>query len=165
MKLAVISDIHDNEANLKKFFDWCRQAGAGGIVCCGDVTNARTLDLLSSGFKGLIHLVRGNADSFTDADAASRPNIRFYGRSGRFECGGRRIGFCHEPFLVPDIRKGDPCDLIFYGHTHKPWVDELGGSIIANPGTLAGMFIEATFAVCDTADGSLSLKILNDILG
>ena len=64
MKIAIISDIHDNLVNLKKCLDWCGQNGAEAVICCGDVTNGETLAFLRDNFRGPIHLVRGNMEIY-----------------------------------------------------------------------------------------------------
>ena len=51
-------------------------------------------------------------------------------------------------------------DYVFYGHNHTPWEEKIGNTVVANPGTLAGMFQKATFAVLDTKNKKLELKIL-----
>jgi len=52
------------------------------------------------------------------------------------------------------------CQIVFYGHTHEPWINASGGVITANPGTLGGVFSKASFAFWDSADNKLELKIL-----
>jgi predicted phosphodiesterase len=52
------------------------------------------------------------------------------------------------------------CDIIFYGHTHKPWIEIKNGIQIVNPGTLGGVFTPATFAVWDTDKREPELKLL-----
>ncbi|MFH1192432.1 MAG: metallophosphoesterase family protein [bacterium] len=54
-------------------------------------------------------------------------------------------------------------DYVFYGHTHKPWEEMVGECKLLNPGTLAGMFYRATFAVWDTVNNKFSLKILEKL--
>jgi len=54
-----------------------------------------------------------------------------------------------------------PCDIIFYGHTHKPWIEEKNGVKLVNSGTLGGVFQKATFAVWDTDQDEPELKIID----
>jgi len=61
MKIAVISDIHDNLANLRRIAGWCRGKKIQGLICPGDVTNRETLLELKESFPKAIFLVRGNA--------------------------------------------------------------------------------------------------------
>ena len=161
MKIAIIADIHDNSANLKKFLDWASENDIEAVVCCGDVTNVETISALSSGFDGNIYLVRGNMEIFEDEELAGFSNIDHGGRVAVWNIGGKKIGACHEPFLIDKVWEQETPDMVFYGHTHKPWEDKQNGAKVVNPGTLGGVFSEATFAVYDTESGELELKMVN----
>ena len=163
MKLVIIADIHDNLVNLKKALDWCGKEEIKEIICCGDVTNAETLAFLAKNFSGPIHLVRGNMEIFASDEPKKFANIKYYGRIGRTRVDGHWIGICHEPYLIDKVKELGECEIIFYGHTHKPWIKKKDGIIIANPGTLGGVFAKATFAVYDTTDNNLELKILETL--
>lgn len=161
MKFAVIADIHDNLVNLKKCLDWCRVNAIESVICCGDLANAETLDFLARNFSGRIHLLMGNCDNYADELVLGYPNIRYYDRKGgAFSVDGKEVGLCHEPYHIKHLFHLRKFDLIFYGHTHKPWESKENGVRLINPGTLGGMFQKATFAVWDSLDNSLELKIL-----
>lgn len=164
MMIAIISDIHDNLMNLKKCLDWCSVNGMEAIICCGDVANEETIEYLSKHFSGPIHLIKGNMEIFDETVLEKYENIIYYGKTGRFEIGGKTAGACHEPFYTEDVAKKGKCDIIFYGHTHKPWekVETRHGASVrlVNPGTLGGVFLKSTFAVWDTDSDNLELKIL-----
>jgi len=172
MKVAVISDIHDNLPNLEKCLDWCRDNSIPVLVCCGDVTNADTLSYISENFDGPIHLVRGNMELFSAGEAdnhQAKGNFHYHGRQGCFQAGEKTIAFCHEPFLIEgaigrcrESLQKNP-DIVFYGHTHKPWIEEQDGIKAANPGTLGGVFAKATFAVYDSASEELKLILLEKL--
>jgi hypothetical protein len=59
MKIAIVSDIHDNQVNLKKCLGWLEKEEIKGMIYCGDITNNETLDILAKGFPGKIYLVKG----------------------------------------------------------------------------------------------------------
>jgi len=159
--IAVISDIHDNLANLEKFINWCRENKPEAIFCCGDVTDNETLEFLSRNFSGNIYLVRGNADIFDEADIKNFANIKYFGTEACFEYGGKTIGLCHKPEQFKDVLRKGPCDIIFYGHTHQPWESVFEETRAVNPGTLGGLFLRATFAVWDEQNGGLKLNLLD----
>lgn len=164
MKVAVLSDIHDNLTNLCKSLDWCREQKIEIIICCGDLTNIDTLNYLARNFKGKVHLVQGNADSFYPEDVVEHDNIILYKRAGgSLEIDGVKIGFCHEPVYIKSLLAEDNFDLIFYGHTHKPWESQEKGARLINPGTLSGMFLKSTFAVWNSQTGEMNLKILEEM--
>lgn len=159
MKFLVISDIHDNLVNLKKFLDWAGKQSINMAICCGDLANGETLKYLADHLK-IIYLVRGNMEIYQETEISGYGNIEYLGRFGAVEIQGKMIGLCHEPKFIKKIMDSKKCRLIFYGHTHQPWVKEASGLIIANPGTLGGVFNKASFAVWDSATNQLELKIL-----
>ena len=166
MKIAIISDIHDNLANLEKCLNWCSKNSIAELICCGDVTNSETLKFLSNKFNNKIHLVKGNAEIYDEKEIKKYDNIKYYGRVGHFVIDNKKIGICHEPYLIKQVgtRRGasphEKCDIIFYGHTHKPWIEKKNNATIVNPGTLGSVFSKATFAVFNSANNEIELKIL-----
>ncbi|MDP2709456.1 MAG: YfcE family phosphodiesterase [bacterium] len=159
MKFLVISDIHDNLVNLEKCLNWGRGEGVENAICCGDVANAETLKYLADNFQS-IYLVRGNLEIYGESEIKKYNNINYLGRFGTFEIDGRVVGLCHEPWYIKSVLRIKPCRVVFYGHTHEPWIAEKDGAVTANPGTLGGVFNKATFAVWDSLSGQLELKIL-----
>ena len=159
MKFLIISDIHDNLVNLEKCVKWGRSQGVEDAICCGDVANGETLAFMAKNFK-TIFLVRGNLELYDEAEVKKYQNINFLGRLGVFEVDNKIVGLCHEPWHIKSVLSLKKCDLIFYGHTHEPWIGEKDGVTAANPGTLGGVFTKATFAVWDSESGGLELKIL-----
>lgn len=163
MKIAIFSDIHDNLVNLNKFLSWCKDNHIDELICCGDVTTLDTLEIINNKFLGTTHLVLGNVDMFSEKEVLKLKNIKCYGKIGRAKIANRQIGMCHEPYLINKVLEMGKCDLVFFGHTHKPWIEEQQGTNIANPGTLGGVFQKATFSVFDTDKASLDLKVLNTL--
>ena len=163
MLIAIISDIHDNLINLEKCLNWCQANEVKEIFCCGDVANGETLGVLAKNFSGPIRLVAGNMEIYGKDEVKKYKNIVYYGRTGRFKADGRKVGLCHEPFLLEKVKADGPCDIIFYGHTHKPWIADKDGVKTVNPGTLGGVFQKATFAAWETETGRLELKILEQL--
>lgn len=161
MKLIIISDIHDNEVNLKKALHWCGKEGISHMVCCGDVTNNETLGIISQNFEGKVYLVRGNIELYGEEDLKNYKNIEYGGRVATWKFKNTWVGACHEPYLIDKVLERQDCDIVFYGHTHKPWEETRGKTRIVNPGTLGGVFAEATFAVYNTMNKELELKRVN----
>jgi len=161
MKIAIISDIHDNLTNLKIFLSWAKKTGIEKIICCGDVTNSETIDSLTQNFVGEIILVRGNMEVYDEHLLPRYLSINYLGRYGVCEVTGVTIGVCHEPDYIPRAMElSSTIKIIFYGHTHKPWLEEKSGLILVNPGTLGGVFQKASFSFWDTESGQLELKLL-----
>ena len=163
MKVAIISDIHDNHVNLNKCLAWCENNNIEELICCGDVTNIDTIDKMAKDFSGTIHLVKGNVCLFEEHELEKYDNLIYYGSIGRFKLDKYLVGLCHEPFLFNKVKKLGACDYIFYGHTHKPWIEEKNGIQLINPGALGGMLEKATFTHWDTSKNKIELKILEKI--
>ena len=62
MKIAIISDTHDNLPNFKKAIDWIKKQGIKTIIHCGDVACPETLDSALTDFSGQVFVSLGNAD-------------------------------------------------------------------------------------------------------
>ena len=165
MRIAVIADIHDNLANLKTCLTWCCDNEIEKIICAGDITNLETITFLAENFPGEIFVVLGNADNYEVADLKTWKNIIYSGEIGSYEIANLKIAVCHEPEKIKEAKEAgqDAPNFIFYGHTHKPWIENDGQTIIANPGTLGGVFYPATFAVLETTNKYLELKRLEEI--
>lgn len=165
MRLALTADIHDNLANLEKSLTWFKANEVEKIICAGDITNLETINFLAGNFPGEIFIVSGNADNYEDSDLKNFSNLNYLGEIGFINIDGLNIGLCHEPEKIKQLKdlSEDRPDFIFYGHTHKPWLEKSGETIIANPGTLGGVFYPATFAILETESRNLELKRLDEL--
>jgi len=157
MKIVIISDIHDNVVNLQKCLKWCAKNSVDEILCCGDVANSETLKVLSASFANTIRLVEGNAELFYGEEVEQYKNIKHYGKIGYFEIDEFKIGMCHENFLIEKVMERKNVNIVFYGHTHEPWIKSEGNVKIVNPGALGGGFNKATFAFWETKQKSIKL--------
>jgi uncharacterized protein len=163
MIVSIISDIHDNPVYLEKFLNFCRENKIGKCICCGDVGRIETIKRLSSGFAGDVLLVKGNLDNFEKKELIKFKNITFYGEIGNSEFGGYQIGFCHEPFKIDKtIKEHKDVKIVFYGHTHKPWIEVKNGVQMVNPGTMGGIGYLATIAMWDTDKKEIKLIKLDE---
>lgn len=166
MLIAIISDIHDNLANLEKCLNWCNREKIEKIICLGDVTTEETINYLAEYFSGEIFLVNGNCEIYQEADLIKYKNINFGGEISLIILDNLNIGLTHRPQEIKKILAlaPSPLDFIFHGHTHTPSLKNQDGTLIANPGNLAGVFHQATFATLETKTKKLELKILHYLL-
>jgi hypothetical protein len=167
MEIAIISDTHDNLATLKKAIDWIKKEKIKTIIHCGDIFKPETIKEGLKGFEGKIHIIFSPADaSFSKIPKDSFKNIkgaRIYSEFGKLKIGGKIIAFTHFPEIARDLTNTQKYDMVFYGHTHKPWEEKLGKTRLVNPGNLAGIFYKPTFAIYDTKTDKLELKILEKL--
>lgn len=207
MKIAIISDSHDNIPNIEKALKWINKEGIKTIIHCGDLCAPSVLtEVFLPNFDGEIHIVNGNVGDPEKLEelSAKYPKVHFYNwyysssarkmtkktgtvmGCGEVELNGKWIAFTHSPSIAKELAETGKYDYVFYGHTHRPWIEEMrinadvintadqrGNNIsvnlqknqrksafLVNPGTLAGMFYKATFAVLDIEKNVLELKIL-----
>jgi hypothetical protein len=166
MKVAIFSDIHDNVVNMNKATDFIKKEGVEMIIFCGDFCAPSVLRELAKNFSGQIHLIFGNVDGDHYLSAKMErdfKNVKIYNELGEVELDGKKIAFIHFPKIAQGLAKSGKYDLVFYGHNHKPWEEKVGECILANPGTLGGLFYRASFALYDTKTNKLELKILDQI--
>jgi len=163
MKIAIVSDTHDNLPNFRKAVDWIKKQGIETIIHCGDVACPETLDSALAGFTGQVFISLGNADIGHGWEKCLVPGAQHFKEFGRVKINGKNIGFCHFPETAKHLAKLGEYDLVFYGHTHKPWKQEIGKCQFVNPGNLCGSPYKATFAVFDTENNLLELKILEKL--
>lgn len=162
MKIAIISDIHDNLANLDIFFEIIENESIEKIICCGDVTNSETLKILSNKFKKEIILIFGNMEIYLENEISNYSNIKYLGRFGVIQLNSFKVGICHEPSFIRDLLNKYPdLNFVFYGHTHKPWLSIKNKATLINPGTLGGVFQKPSFAIWDDETGKIKLKLLH----
>jgi uncharacterized protein len=165
MLIAIASDLHDNLANWKKFNQYAKKQAIESLLFCGDLCNEDSLREMSQSFSGEIYLIAGNQELYDTKQVEKYPNIHFIGRYGIATIDKIKFGLAHEPEYRDRLKKEMPdLNYLFYGHTHKPWIEQAANLIIANPGTLGGVFYDASFALLNTTNNNLELKLLNQLI-
>ncbi len=138
MRIGVVSDTHNNLANVREIVALFNAAGVARVVHTGDISKAKTLDVFA-GLEAPLVGVFGNNDVERDSLQAS---IRTHGFSFHeppleLAWAGRRIVVVHDPLdlnaLAPESH-----DLALHGHTHFHRLERDQGRLIFNPGECAG---------------------------
>ncbi len=159
MEIAIISDTHNNMANFKKAIEWIKKENIQLILHCGDISSQETIDEAQKFFgdEADVKFVKGNGDFGLNLPEKLELEIE-----------GKHIAFTHFPGVAKELAQSGKFDVVFYGHTHKPWQEKIGvpaGGLcqLINPGELAGQYNKSTFAVYDMSTGELQLKILEKL--
>ena len=166
MKIAIISDVHNNLVNLGKTLDFCKKEKVVSLLCCGDLASRETLDYLADNFSGEIFFTFGNMDDEHMADfkhVDNYKNINIFADYGEAEFDGRKIAFVHYPDMAKRLARSGKYSFVYYGHTHKPWEEMVGNCKVLNPGCVTGDRFQPTFAIWDTKDNDFRLVLLNEI--
>ncbi len=154
MKIAIISDTHDNLNNLAKALDLYTKEKCDVLLHAGDMTQKETLEYIAMKFHGPIHVVEGNADIDPDSlqDLTNiYPNLNFHGTIADITVDGLRIGITHLPKDAQQLASQGLYDLVIHGHDHKPWQSFIGTTEVLNPGNLQDSRYPATCALYDTS--------------
>lgn len=166
MKIIIISDVHNNLLNLKKVIDYSSKNKIKNIICCGDLASLDTLDYLCDQFDGKIYFVFGNMDSehMPEIKKISKyKNALIFADYGESLFLNKKVAFVHFPELAKQLAQSKKYNVVFYGHTHKPWEEFLSTCRILNPGSVTGDRFAPTFASWDLEKDDFSLIMLNEI--
>lgn len=158
MKLAVCSDSHDNLSAVGAML--AQLEGVEAMLFCGDFCAPFTLKALSA-FPGPLHVVWGNNDGdqwlLTEV-AHQAGNVTLHGIFGELELDGFRVAFIHYPKVARALARSGMYDLVCYGHDHTAHVEQVGTTLLVNPGELMGRFGRSTYALVDTESRTVRIK-------
>jgi putative phosphoesterase len=158
VRIGVVSDTHNHLGNVRRIVELLNAARVERVVHTGDITQAKTLDVLA-GLHAPLHGVFGNNDLEREAlDAAvARHGFCFREGSLELEWAGRRIVVVHDP---RDLARHPGRELALHGHTHRLSVERGAGSLVFNPGECAG-HLPGRNAIGIVQLTDLSVEILN----
>ena len=138
MRIGVVSDTHNHLGNVARIVELLNAARVERVVHTGDITQAKTLEVLAR-LEAPLHAVFGNNDAGErDAlDAAGeRLAIELADPPLELVWADRRILVVHDP---RDLGTRDVLpELVLHGHTHRRAIERTGGRLIFNPGECAG---------------------------
>lgn len=166
MKILIMSDSHDNVANLEKVLAWAKTQNITTMIHAGDISAPGVLkNTIAPNFPGDIYLITGNvADPILLKNFSSElSNVKFLGEEGTFEIAGKQVFLTHFPERAVVVASANIFDLLVCGHTHVALVEKGQKSTIVNPGTVGGLYHEATFAVYNTNNGEAEIFQVNNI--
>ena len=167
MKIAVISDTHDNWPYMDKVCKYFDEQGIKTMLHCGDVCAPISLIHLAKEFKEDIHWVLGNVDGdpyLMVTKTKDLNNLHHYGAVvGEIELGERKIAMQHYPKLARGLAYTGDYDAVFYGHDHTKHQEVIGKTLLANPGNLCDIKEFASFGIYDTETNDIEIIDLTDI--
>ncbi|MCC3145898.1 metallophosphoesterase [Halanaerobium sp. Z-7514] len=162
MKIGVISDTHLPGAGRelpKQLIEELKKVDL--IIHAGDLTEEKYLNSLKS--INEVKAVAGNRDSF--------PLQEKLKEKLSFEVANKQVSVIHgHQFggrnVLQSLNYSFPeSDVIIFGHTHRPFNEELGGKLFFNPGSPTDKRLEKnyTFGIIDIGEQIKSeIKILEE---
>jgi putative phosphoesterase len=166
MKIAILSDIHDNVWKLDAAL--AAVSDADVLLCCGDLCSPFVVHQLGRGFARPIHIVFGNNDGdlYRIANnARPYPHIHLHGEIFRGEFDGRRLAMNHYDTIARTLAASGEFDVVCYGHNHVFDIAQIGGTLAINPGAIMGAAfgpdgrwreVPSTLVFYDTAAGNVA---------
>ena len=152
MKIAVISDTHDNLDRIDACIEKMKEAQV--VLHCGDLCAPFVIKRLGEKLEGIpIHVVWGNneGDTFMISKvAANFDHVYLHGELAELDLGGLRIAVNHYPRIAQGLARSGLYDLVCYGHDHTAHTEDINGCTLLNPGEILGMNGPSTFAIFDT---------------
>ena len=137
------------------------------ILHCGDIGSPEFLEESLEDFKGKFFGVLGNMDRdyrILVVDYNNIKNVKIEDRVLEIPIDKKMTAITHYPETARSLAESGKYNLVFYGHTHKPWEEKIVADgktcRLVNPGETAGQIFKPCFAVYDTEKDFLELKIL-----
>lgn len=157
MKVLIVSDTHGNLRNFERVLECEKEVDM--LLHLGDVENDE--DYLEAVMDCPVHIVAGNNDFFSDL-----PNeiVVVIGNHRVFMTHGHGYYVSAHTRRLKEAARSRQADIVLYGHTHRPDIDETGDVIAINPGSLSyprqdgrkGTYI--IMEVCENEDTEFTLK-------
>jgi putative phosphoesterase len=161
MKVGLISDSHDDEQATKQALT--ALDGVDEIIHSGDLCAPFMIDLLDEAEKP-VHAVFGNVDDrhLTTKVSEDADHVVLHGNEASLEKEGVQIYVTHFPDIAELAAKSGEYDVVVHGHTHEQRQKQFGDTVLVNPGELLGRKEKRGYAVLNTANGSVSLRRLDE---
>ncbi|HZD58070.1 MAG TPA: YfcE family phosphodiesterase [Anaerolineales bacterium] len=158
MRIAILSDIHDNVWNLAAALEGVKNTDA--MIVCGDLCSPFVIAQMANEFPGPIHIVFGNNDGdlyrITNV-GAKYSNVHLHGEYFQGEMGGKLFAANHYQDIALALSESEKYDVVCYGHNHIYKTETVGRTLAINPGTVMGYDpvhkteVPATLVIYDTA--------------
>ena len=152
MKIGIISDTHDNIWRLDEALLHLQKTDA--VLHCGDLISPFIIHRLGKNLGEIpVHIVWGNNDGdkkMVSQVAGGYPAINIHGDFVELELDGMRIAMNHYPEIGRALANSAQYDLVCYGHDHTAHREEVGGTLLLNPGEIMGLNGLSTLAIFDT---------------
>ena len=130
MKIMIVSDSHLDLENIEEAIE--REKPLDMLIHCGDAEGTEGDISLMSGCP--FYTVKGNNDFFTNLyneyefEIAGRTAFMVHGHYYYVSMGPQRL-------IEEGLSRG--AEFVFFGHTHKPFIEEYDGMWVVNPGSIA----------------------------
>lgn len=152
MKIAIMSDSHENWTNLEKAITIANDESCDVMLFAGDLIAPPGIAVLEK-FNGQIKFVWGNNEMEQVAmtrkmDASEK--IELCDDIYEGELDGVKVFMNHYPRIAELAAKSGEFDLCIFGHTHEYYEEKIDNTLLINPGEIQGRVSTASFVIFDT---------------
>ena len=149
-KLLVLSDIHGNVPAIVAVLKWAagELKGSDMTVFLGDGIRELSIAQQQTGFSCEWKKVRGNND---DTPSTPESDILDFGGHRLFLCHGHRHALYSGYDRIIACARSMDADAALFGHIHAPHLEDAGGLLLINPGSIGRARSRAgeTFAIIE----------------
>jgi hypothetical protein len=139
VRIGVVSDTHNHLPNVARIVELLSHARVDRVVHTGDITQAKTLEVLAR-LDAPLFGVFGNNDAGERAAleaAAVRFSITLAEPPLELVWADRRIVVVHDPRELATAQRAEHA-VALHGHTHRQSIDRSEERLVFNPGECAG---------------------------
>lgn len=129
MRILIVSDTHRHNDSYFRVLE--KEGQMDMVIHCGDAEGSEYLLQEAAGCP--LHIVMGNNDFFSDLPREIEieiENKRVLITHGHYYCVSNGYELLMDEALSRDF------DIVMYGHTHRPVIDQSHGIVVLNPGSL-----------------------------
>lgn len=137
MKIAIVSDTHDNTPAVVWIIEYLNLHNITTCLHAGDLINPGIIRRFAKHYQGHLHFAFGNNDgeqSKLTQIATSEPNLTCHHQEMRLELQGKRIFMNHYSSISESVTKSQEFDICIGGHDHQYRILKHVKSLFINPG-------------------------------
>jgi len=161
MKIAVISDTHDDDKNVKKITRILKDKKITNVFHLGDYVSPPVLNNFKD-FK--IIGIFGNNDGYKYGLMKTFKDIggEIKGDFAKISIDDLKIALYHGEFreIAEALAKSGDYDVVFFGHWHKAERSSFNNTLLLNPGSAHSYYKKdklPTFGIFDTKDKNFDI--------
>lgn len=137
MRLGIVSDSHGHVELTRPAITMLDSLEVERVLHCGDIGSAEVVEMFAPWPTAFVF---GNCD-YNHADlrqAIESAGLTCHGAFGKIEIEGCRIALLHsdDRRLFDDVTTSGEWDLVCYGHTHVAKIEQIGKTLVVNPGAI-----------------------------
>lgn len=137
MKIAIISDTHDNTPAIVWIIEYLNQNNIEIALHAGDMINPGILYRFRDHYEGHLHFIFGNNDgeqTLAERRSNDADNLTCHNNEMQMKFEGKKIFMNHYSTISEPVAKSGDFDVAIGGHDHLFRVEKFDNCLFINPG-------------------------------